>query len=107
MKPIDYRNATFAQLQERLVGQRAAVLEAWRMHGPGTTEEVAQRAGISILTFRPRTTELGQLGFIVLTDAQPAKGEGTYRVRSQPELARWFREQQSIACGEGVQTAFL
>lgn len=107
MKPIDYRNATFAALQERLVGQRAAVLEAWRLHGPGTTEEVALRSQIAILTFRPRTTELFQLGFIVLTDSQPAKGEGTYRVRTQPELARWFHEQQSLARGEGVQTAFL
>jgi predicted ArsR family transcriptional regulator len=104
MKPLDFRLATWADLQDRLAGQRAAVLEAWRLHGPGTTEAVAQRAGISILTFRPRTTELVQLGFVALTAEQPARGEGTYRVRGHDELVHWFREQQALARGEGVQT---
>jgi len=107
MKPIDFRNATFNDLHDNLAGQRAAVLEAWRMHGPGTTEDVAQRSEISILTFRPRTTELGQLGFITLTETQPAKGEGTYRVRTHAELVRWFQDQQALARGEGVQASFL
>jgi hypothetical protein len=90
MKPIDFRLATFADMQERLQGQRAAVLAAWVKHGPGTTAEVAARAGISILSFRPRSTELFQLGFIRLAEQQPAKGEGVYVAREYAEHVAWF-----------------
>jgi hypothetical protein len=68
VKPIDYRNATFAQLQERLVGLRLAVWRAWIQHGPGTTRAVARAADMSLLTFRPRTTELVQIGVVCLVD---------------------------------------
>ena len=90
MKPIDFRIATFADLQERLQGQRAVVLAAWVTHGPGTTAEVCARAGISILSFRPRTTELFQLGFIRLAEQQPVKGEGVYVAREYAEHVAWF-----------------
>jgi hypothetical protein len=97
MKPVDFRNATFADLRDRLAGQRALTLNAWRMHGPGTTQEVADRAGVPILSFRPRSTELFQLGFIRLADAQPAKGEGVYQVRTPDEHAAWFAGEQTAA----------
>lgn len=93
MKPVDFRNATWADLQERIAGQRERVLAAWRVHGPGTTAEVCARAVMSILSFRPRSTELGQLGFICLADAQPAQGEGTYRLRTTAEHEAWFAAQ--------------
>jgi len=107
MKPIDLRNATFADLQGRIAGQRAAVLEAWRVHGPGTTAEVAARAGLSILTFRPRTTELVQLGYVMLSEAGKHAHEGVYRVRTDEELAAWFAAQKAAAEGVETQTAFL
>lgn len=64
MKPIDYRNATWDQIQERLDGLRLTAYQAWEQFGPGTTRDVATRAGIDILTFRPRSTELFQMGLI-------------------------------------------
>lgn len=94
MKPIDFRNATFAELQERLTGQRAAVLVAWREHGPATTEDCAARSGISILSFRPRTTELFQLGFIVLDERAPGTHAGRYRALTSEEWRTWFVQQQ-------------
>jgi hypothetical protein len=97
MKPVDFRNATFADLRDRLAGQRALALATWRTHGPGTTQEVAGRAGISVLSFRPRSTELFQLGYICLTETQPAKGEGVYRARTAEEHAAWFAGEQSAA----------
>lgn len=97
MKPVDFRNATFADLQARIVGQREAALAAWRVHGPGTTEEVAARSGMSILSLRPRTTELFQLGFVVLDAADPGKGAGRYRVRTEAELREFVRLQQHFA----------
>lgn len=97
MKPVDFRNATFADLRDRLAGQRALALAVWRTHGPGTTQQVADRAGMSVLSFRPRSTELGQLGYICLADTQPSKGEGVYRARTPEEHAAWFAAEQSTA----------
>ena len=90
MKPIDFRDATFETVQGYVAGQRERVLLAWRTHGPGTTAEVCARATMSILSFRPRTTELLELGFVCLADEQPVKGEGTYRVRTTPEHIAWL-----------------
>lgn len=97
MKPIDFRNATFADLQERLTAQRAQVLEAWRTQGGCTTAELANRAGLPLLTLRPRTTELVQLGYVMLAEAGKQGHEGTYRVRTEAELAAWFAAQQAEA----------
>lgn len=111
MRPIDYRNATFAELQQHIAGDRERVLAAWQAHGPCTTEDLAQRSGLSILTLRPRTTELVQLGFVVLLDwrgglpsvARRAKG-GCYRAATADEVFDHFHTQQSLANGQTVQT---
>lgn len=108
MKPIDYRNATFAELQGRISGQREVTLQAWQQHGPCTTEQLAEKSGLSILTLRPRTTELYQMGFIrVVGDGpcadghRPAKG-GMYRACTPNETAAHFAAQRRIAVsGQG------
>jgi hypothetical protein len=97
MKPIDFRMATFDDLQLRIAGGRAEVLAAWRKHGTCTTQELAELSGISILTLRPRTTELFQLGFVCLADHQPAKGEGIYRARTDAEIIAWCSERREFA----------
>jgi len=94
MTPVDFRNATFASLQAKLAGQRAAVLQAWRPQGPGTTAEVCARAGLSILTFRPRTTELLELGFVCLADDAGRGSSGVYRVRTPEEHRAWLAAKQ-------------
>jgi len=93
MKPIDFRNETFAGIQNRISGSRACVLEAWRTFGPCTTEQLAERSRLSLLSLRPRTTELFQLGYVCLADAQESGLEGTYRVRTQPEHAAWVARE--------------
>lgn len=97
MKPVDFRNETFDQVRGRVEGQRAAVLGAWALHGPCTTRELSDRCGISILTLRPRTTELVELGFVRLAECQPVKGEGTYRAATPAEAAAFFRSAQTAA----------
>ncbi|WP_414664891.1 hypothetical protein [Horticoccus sp. 23ND18S-11] len=105
MKPVDFRNETFDQVRGRVEGHRAAVLAAWCAHGPCTTRDLAERSGISILTLRPRTTELVELGFVQLTDLQPVKGEGTYRAATPAEAAALFRRQQHAALSEQTDLA--
>jgi hypothetical protein len=107
MDPFDFSTANFKELQDRLQGQRLAVLSAWRQHGPGTTREVAQKAGIDILSFRPRSTELHQLGLLELVEGEfTQKGEvktarqtfeGTYRALNDGEVWEmfWARKGQS------------
>ena len=84
MKPINFRNETFAELRARLNEDRARVHSAWLAHGPGTTREVAATAQIDILTFRPRSTELYQMGLLSLVDK--AGHQGVYGART---VAEW------------------
>jgi len=95
MKPIDFRNATFADLQGRLTGQRARVHRAWCIYGPGTTAEVSALSKISILSFRPRTTELYQMGAIALHAHEPSPDGGIYRARSDAEWLAHHAEQRA------------
>ncbi len=77
MKPIDFRNATWQEIQGKLSGQRRLIYEAWLLHGPCTTRELAHKSGLSILTVRPRTTELFQLMLLDLTGDKDGH-EGRY-----------------------------
>lgn len=102
MKPIDFSLTTFAELKSRLDGLRADVHRAWLAHGPGTTRDVAAKAQIDILTFRPRSTELYQLGLLELTagadGAQPIGSrphEGIYRARTIAEWEQWFQGRKN------------
>ncbi|HMO03914.1 MAG TPA: hypothetical protein PKC67_02495 [Kiritimatiellia bacterium] len=92
MKPTDFRDMTFEDLQQSLSGMRRSVYEAWLLHGPGTTAEVALRAQISLLTFRPRTTDLYQAGLVELQPGQKAGHEGRYRAVT---MAEWQRRKAS------------
>ncbi|MCX6908123.1 MAG: hypothetical protein NTY01_08780 [Verrucomicrobia bacterium] len=74
MKPVDYRNETFASLKTRLLELRLEVYDALKVHGPCTTEQLAAAMRPSdplfVLTVRPRVTELCQLGFAVLVEGE-------------------------------------
>ena len=96
MKPVDFRNATWEEMQGRLAGMRMTVLEAWRKHGPGTTREIAQRSGIDLLQLRPRTTELVELGFVELIGDERGT-EGIYRARSYAEAQKLFNQHKREA----------
>lgn len=76
MRPIDMRNLTWRTVLTHVTADMLRVHQAWLEQGPGTTRAVAQRAGISLLTFRPRTTDLYNLGLVALTGADG--GEGVY-----------------------------
>lgn len=109
MKPIDFRNETFAGLRERLVALRERVWLAWSAYETAhpaaeetgaTTREVAAFAQMDILCLRPRATELYQMGLLALVESQPGSEgpsakEGRYRLRSIPEWELWHAEQRA------------
>jgi hypothetical protein len=96
MKPIDFRNETFAEFRERFNSIRESVYRAWVSHGPGTTREVAERCHIDLLTFRPRSTELYQMGFIRVQPGQShlRNGEGVYEAVPEHEVVAWYEKQR-------------
>lgn len=103
MTPIDYRNASFADLSDRLSGLRKQVMDAWLTHGPCTTERLSLLSEISILTLRPRTTELFQLGFVIIDESSGTPGgQGAiYRAATPEEVRQHFNRLKAAASGEG------
>lgn len=91
MSPTDFRDTNFTTLRSTLPAKRAAVLSAWAVYGPATTRQAAGEAGIDILTFRPRTTELEQMGLLICLGNQIENGiaNGIYRIATQQEWEQW------------------
>lgn len=113
MKPADLRNATWREVLTHITEDMVRVHLAWQAFGPGTTREVAQRSGISLLTLRPRTTDLHKLGLVELVGAE--KSEGIYRhvERAEAEAGgAWrtradFRGQKAEGRGQGQPIGFV
>lgn len=91
MKPVDCRNETWKDVMLRLNSTRARAYEVARMFGPGTTEQMARAAGMSLLTLRPRICELAQLGLVEMVGEVRGR-EGIYRVVPLVEAERRFME---------------
>jgi len=92
MKSTDFRNATFESIRKDLEGLRLQVYEAWVQHGPCTTRQLAQRCGVDLLTVRPRTTELIQLGLLEPCNDRPQNidgHEGFYRATLREQWNQW------------------
>jgi len=103
MKPVDYRDATWADLQSRVEGLRAEVLASLRAKGPCTTRELAQRSGVDILTVRPRITELVQLGLVDVVDADKPAREGRYYALPEWQARQNFEGQCQAARNPQMQ----
>lgn len=98
------RRMNWAQLRDSgwLNGKREEVLAAWREQGHGTTRELSRRFGIDLLTFRPRTTDLLQAGFLRLV--KEIDGEGMYEAVPEADVMALFeRRAAEIAAGEQLQ----
>lgn len=93
MKPTDLRNVTWREVLTHLTEDIVRVHLAWQQYGPGTTREVAQKSGISLLTLRPRTTDLYKLGLVVLVSNEGGEGIYAYRTREDAELSRAWQER--------------
>jgi hypothetical protein len=97
MKPIDYRNETWGQVQERVDATRKEVYYAFLDHGACTTRQLALKSGIDLLTLRPRVTELHQLGLVELADPEAGGSEGVYRAVLIPVARARFERKKAEA----------
>lgn len=105
MRPIDLRNDTWLDVQRHVRGDRRRVYAAWQKHGPCTTEELARVTGISILTLRPRTTELHQMGLVDLAGKTGTRG--FYIAVGEAEAQyRFYEKQRALESQETQLTLF-
>jgi predicted transcriptional regulator len=101
MKPIDYRNATWQDIRDRLDKNRREVWRALHARGPSTTRELASHMAWDILNVRPRVTELVQLGFAKLEmdngRAVRRDHEGVYSALNDFQALALYRERVRLA----------
>ncbi len=94
MKPVDYRNETWADIQDRLNGDRMAVYLALSRVGPCTTIDLAAAMDKPVTSVRPRETELFDLDLAELADSERRR-EGVYRAVAIEVARRRFAERKS------------
>lgn len=99
MPPAELRNHNFDTLRASLAARCAEVYAAFVQFGPGTTKQLAERSGIDLLTLRPRTTNLKQLGLLECVDCAilSGKAHGIYAVRRPQDWLAWRAEQFPIS----------
>ena len=91
MNPVDFRTETWERVKARLTVDRLRVHDLFAKYGPCTTRELSERSTMSILSVRPRTTELAQLGLVALVGRQDC--QGVYAAISMEDAERNFQEK--------------
>lgn len=86
MKAIDFSRATFSEICDHIGPLRLQVWRGLQTNGPCTTSHLATALGMSILTVRPRVTELMQVGLVKLTGAAREGREGVYAAMTPTEV---------------------
>jgi hypothetical protein len=100
MKPIDYRNETWADVQTRLDGMLRATWEALAAHGPCTTRALAVASGMDILSVRPRVTDLCHMGMARLAAGTLHSKEGLYEAVPIAEAREIFERIRAQERGQ-------
>lgn len=95
LTPAQIRDASFERRRSWICGMRQTVWTALHDHGACTTDELAFATGISILTIRPRVTELCQLGFAEICGR--SEDSGVYRALTLDEAERRMQAEQKPA----------
>lgn len=94
MTSTTVRNEQYLAIAPHLRELQLTVLGALVDHGPCTTRALAIRAGIDLLTVRPRVTELLEMGLATIAGRAPEGG--LYRALTIAEIeAKQTREGRS------------
>ena len=94
MKPIDYRNETWKDVEARVDLLRREVYLALEKHGPCTTRALALACGIDLLTVRPRISELYSIGLVELSNPENRGSEGIYQTVPWPVAHSRFEKEK-------------
>jgi len=94
IRPFELRNLTWREVEQHVTEDMRRVHAAWLEHGPCTTRVLAARSGISLLTLRPRTTDLYQIGLVECVARHGTEGIYEYRSHAHAEQAEAWREER-------------
>lgn len=94
MKPIDCRNETWKDVMLRMSKMRLRVYEIVSQFGPGTTEQLAMASGMSILSLRPRVTELHDMGMVDMVGKADGGKDSIFKAVPLAEAERRYVELQ-------------
>jgi predicted transcriptional regulator len=98
MKPIDLRNETWADVMNRVDGDRCRVHLMLAQSGPCTVRELAAHNNQDVLSIAPRITELFELGFVELVGRKGRRG--VYKAVSALEAENVFKARRSAAVAQ-------
>ena len=96
MNPAAIALDNWHNIQQKLQGLREQVYRAMLMAGPQTTQDLADIVDLSILTVRPRVTELCELGLAEL--AGRSGRHGLYRAIPLEEAKRNIDQSAMAGC---------
>lgn len=100
MTPAELRNHNFATLRDSLAERRRDVYRAFCDHGPATTFELSEKSGIGILTVRPRTCELAEMGLLCKAGERVENGKRV-TVYAITDRATWTAWRETIFPADG------
>lgn len=89
----DIKRDQLTKISDGLKGWRAQVHADLTARGESTTEALADFMGCSVLTVRPRVTELIEIGLAERVGRCGKSGCGIYAAISQEEATRRFQEK--------------
>lgn len=94
MNPAALRNTNFESLRASLADRCADVYRAFTEHGPCSTAQLAERTGIGLLSLRPRTTDLHDLGLLCAAGERMENGKRAtiYAVTDRATWQQWRAE---------------
>ena len=93
MHTCDISKLTFDAVKASLTGRRLRVYDGFRIHGPCTTRELSDLIQLSILSVRPRATELLQLGLITCVGCSKTAPEGLYIAIAETQARELFAQK--------------
>jgi hypothetical protein len=99
MKPIDLRNECWADVLNRVDGDRCRVHRMLAVAGPCTVRELAAKNEVDVLSIAPRVTELYELGFVELVGRSGRRG--IYKALSAADAEKTFETRRSSAQAQG------
>lgn len=94
MKPVDCRNETWKDVMGRVNLEMDRVYQVVRVFGPATTKYLATTSGMSLLTLRPRVSDLVTLGLVEMVGDVRGR-EGIYRAVPLDVAEQRFQEAKS------------
>lgn len=104
MIPADIRDAKWTEIEKQVTGQREMVYTSLLACGRCTTDALAAHMHKSVLSVRPRVSELYDLGLVALVGKD---GHNGIYEAIPVFVARQAHEQRRAAQAQGTQLTLL